>query len=603
MPIQVGFFLTVKADFWLPTLSQILPMNRFFRFFLIFFLLIDLIPSHSTACTNFLVTKGASTDGSTMITYAADSHIRYGELYFSPAAEWPEGSMVTIYDRGTARPIGQIPQPPHTYQTVGFINEHQVAIGESTFGGRKELVDTSGIMDYAGLMFMALQRSRSAREAIKVIAKLVEAHGYASSGESFSIADANEVWIMELIGKGTDMRYDRRSKQYYNANKGAVWVAVKIPDSYISAHANHARIMGFPLHDGKRSISSEYLDMIFGDDVEVVYAHDVISFAKKQGYFDGPDPEFSFSDAYAPLDFGAIRFCELRVWSFFNRVNGDMDQYLDYASGKDWSKRMPLFIKPDRKISPQDLMEFKRDYLQGTEFDMSADAGAGPFGKPYRWRPLTWEHEEQEYFNERVTVTQQTGFSYIAQMRNWLPDPIGGIIWFGVDDAGSTVYVPFYAGINRVPKTWAEGYGDILTYKDDAAFWVFNRVAHFAYLFYNRVMTDLRKVQSELETKFKTMVPAIDAAALSLWETNPALAREFLTDYSCSMGDYTIRRWKELGEFLLVKYLDGNIKQEQDGIFLRNPYGYPQPPAFPGYSDQWKQMVIEETDDRFIYPK
>jgi dipeptidase len=264
---------------------------------------------------------------------------------------------------------------------------------------------------------------------------------------------------------------------------------------------------------------------------------------------------------------------------------------------------MPLFIKPSRKLTPQDLMSFKRDYLQGTELDMSQDAGAGPFGLPYRWRGLTWEHDGQEYFNERTTVTQQTGFSFIAQMRNWLPDPIGGINWFGVDDAGTTVYVPFYCGINRVPETWAEGYGDILDYKNDAAFWVFNRVAHFAYLFYNRVMPDLHKVQSELETKFAQYTPGVDAAALKLWETDQQLAREFLTDYSVSMGEQTVKRWKELGEFLLVKYLDGNRKQEENGRLLRNPWGYPQPPSFPGYPDKWKEEVIRDTGDRFVYPK
>ncbi len=553
------------------------------------------------ACTNFLVTKGASVDGSTMITYAADSHIRYGELYFSPAQDWPEGSMVTIVSRGTAKPLGQIPQVPHTYQTVGFMNEHQLAIGESTFVGRRELVDTTGIMSYAGLMFMATQRARNAREAIKVIAELVEEHGYASSGESFSIGDPNEVWFMELIGKGTDMQYDEQTDTYYNANKGAVWVAMRIPDGYISAHANHARIMGFPKEDGKRSISSKNLDKIFRESVEVVYAHDVIDFAREQGYFEGKDADFSFSDAYAPLDFGAARFCEMRVWSMFNRVKDGMDQYWDYATGKNFENRMPLFIKPDRKISPQDLMDFKRDYFQDTELDLSQDIGAGPYGLPYRWRGLTWEFEGQTYFNERATATQQTGFSYVAQMRNWLPDPIGGIKWFGVDDAGSTVYVPFYAGIKRVPKTWSEGYGDILHYKDDAAFWVFNRVAHFAYLFYNRVMPDLQKVQAELENKFAAYTPAVDAAALVLWEADPDLAREYLTDYSVNMAEYTLERWKKLGEFLLVKYLDGNRKQEKDGEFLRNPWGYPLPPEFPGYPDSWKRKVIESTGGRFEY--
>lgn len=564
--------------------------------------LLLMIGNQSLACTNYLVTKGASTDGSTMITYAADSHIRYGELYFSPRADWPDGSTLTIYDRGTAEPLGEIPQLAHTYQTIGFMNEFQVAIGESTFGGRSELQDTTGLMDYGALMFIVLQRSKSAREAIRVIAELVEEHGYASSGESFSIGDANEVWVMEIIGKGTEMKYDRKTKTDHNLRKGAVWVAVRIPDGYISAHANHARITTFPYADGKTSITEKTWDKINSPDLRVMYASDVVDFAREQAYFEGDDKDFSFSDVYAPLDFGAARFCELRVWSMFSQVNSDMEQYWDYATGEDLQlERMPLFIKPDRKISPADLMQFKRNYLQGTALDMSKDAGAGPFGLPYRWRPLTWDYEDSTYFHERVTATQQTGFSFIAQMRSWLPDAIGGINWFGVDDAGTTVYIPFYASMERVPYAFQEGHGDILSYSDDAAFWVFNRVAHFAYLFYNRVMPDIKAVQSELENKFINYVEATDAAALKLYESDQQLAVDYLTDYSCNMAEMTVKRWKNLSEFLLVKYLDGNMKQEKDGEFLRNPWGYPQPPKFPGYPDAYKKQVIEETVERFLY--
>jgi dipeptidase len=577
-------------------------MKIFFRNSLLLCTALILNINQTKSCTNFLVTKGASVDGSTMISYAADSHIRYGELYFSPAKHWPAESMVTIYDRGTAKPLGQIPQVEYTYQTIGFMNEHQVAIGESTFGGRSELVDSTGLMDYGALMFLAVQRSKNAREAIKVIAELIEKYGYASSGESFSIGDPNEVWIMELIGKGNNRQFNEETKEYFNSQKGAVWVAIRIPDGMISAHANHARITTFPL-DGIRSISSKNLNNIFKPDVEVVYAHDVISFAQEKGYFKGNDSGFSFSDVYAPLTFDAARFCELRVWSMFNQVSGEMDKFRDYANGDISKDRMPLFIKPNRKLTPQDLMGFKRNHLQGTELDMSKDAGAGPFGLPYRWRGLTWKYEDKEYFNERTIQTQQTGFSFIAQMRNWLPDPIGGINWFGVDDAGTTVYVPFYCGITSVPKSWSEGYGDILTYTDAAAFWVFNRVAHFAYLFYSRVMPDIQNVQSELENKFAQFTPAIDAAALSVWKENPELARKFLTDYSGNMANSTVQKWKELGDFLLVKFLDGNLKQEKDGKFLRNPWGYPQPPSFPGYSDKWKENVIKDTGDRFVYPK
>lgn len=549
-------------------------------------------------CTNYMVTRGASADGSTMVTYAADSHIRYGELYWRPAGIWPVGSMVTLYDRGTAKPLGQIPQALETYQVIGFMNEHQVAIGESTFGGREELFDSTAIVDYGSLMFLALQRSKTAREAIKVIAELMNEYGYASTGESFSIGDPNEVWYMELIGKGVDMQTDRKTKQTFNANKGAVWVALRIPDGYISAHANAARITSFPLADGRKSITSAEMEKIFNPEVEVVYSHDIISFARTKGYFNGADHEFSFTDAYAPLDFGAARFCDLRVWTMFNEVSNEMGKYWDYATGDLSKERIPLFVKPSRKLTPQDLMTFKRNYLQGTELDMSKDAGAGPFGLPYRWRPLTFEYNSNTYINERVTVTQQTGFSFVAQMRNWLPDHIGGIFWFGVDDAGSTVYVPFYCGINQVPHTFAEGHGDMLTYSEDAAFWVFNRVAHFIYLFYDRVMPDVRKLQHELENKFAAYVPAIDAAALKLYETDPLLAREYITEYSVTIANNTVYRWKELGEFLLVKYLDGNVKQEKDGELLRNPWGYPMPPGFPGYPESWKKRVVEDTGDR-----
>jgi dipeptidase len=564
------------------------------------FLLLSFFPAVS--CTNYLVTKGASTDGSTMVSYAADSHIRYGELYWRPAADWPEGTMVTLYDRGTAKPLGEIPQVPHTYQVIGFMNEHQVAIGETTFDGRPELHDTTGIVDYGSLMFLALQRAGTAREAIMVIAELVEQFGYASTGESFSIGDPNEVWIMEIIGKGTRLELNKKAKTMMNADRGAVWVAVRIPDGYISAHANHARITQFALDNGRTSISSKNFKLLNQPEIEVIYSHDVISFARRKGYFTGKDDEFSFSDVYAPLNFGAARFCELRVWAMFNHVNSGMQKYFDYAAGAIEKERMPLYIKPDRKLSVQDLMNFKRDYLQGTELDMSRDIGAGNFGLPYRWRPLTWKYEGEEYFNERVTVTQQTGFSFIAQMRNWLPDHIGGIFWFGVDDAGSTVYMPFYCGIQKVPHCVAEGNGDMLTYSETAAFWVFNRVAHFAYLFYNRVMPDLKKLQQELETRFAGEIPEIDKKALALYKSDPEKGREVLTAYSAETAESTVSRWRKLGEFLLVKYLDGNVKKEKDGELLRNPWGYPLSPSFPGYPDSWKQQVIQETGDKLKTP-
>lgn len=556
----------------------------------------------ANACTNYLVSRGASADGSTMVSYAADSHIRYGELYFKPRGIWPAGTMITLYDRGTNKPLGQIPQAPETYQVIGFMNEYQVAIGETTFGGIEELMDSTAIVDYGSLMFLALQRAKTAREAIKVMVELVDQYGYASSGESFSIGDPNEVWILEMIAKKTNLKYDKKTKQNVNIDKGAVWVAIRIPDGYISAHANQARIQQFPLENLKSSISSKNLNLIFNPEVETVYSHDVISYARNHGYFNGSDSEFSFSDVYNPITFDGARFCDARVWAFFNHASDGMDKYWDYAKGENLKNRMPLYIKPNRKLSPRDLMNFKRDHLEGTELDMSKDAGAGPHGLPYRWRPLTWKVDGVTYFHERVTATQQTGFSFIAQMRNWLPNPIGGIFWFGVDDAASTVYVPIYCGISRVPESYSEGNGDMLTYSPTSAFWVFNRVAHFAYLRYDLIMKDVKKLQDELESKFEAYTPAIDAAALKLWENNSNLAIEFLTDYSVNTANSTVQKWSELSNWLLVKYIDGNVKKETDGQFLRNPWGYPVSPSQPGYREEWLKTILKETGDKFKEP-
>jgi dipeptidase len=550
-----------------------------------------------------LVTKGASADGSTMVSYAADSHIRYGELYFRPRGTWPTGTMITLYDRGTNKPLGQIPQATETYQVIGFMNEYQVAVGETTFTGRHELTDSTAIVDYGSLMFLALQRSKTAREAIKVMAELVEKYGYASTGESFSVGDPNEVWIFEMIAKRTNMATDKDSQNSINVDKGAVWVAIRIPDGYVSSHANQARITTFPLENGKNSISSKNLSQIFNPEVEVVYSQDVITYAKTKGYYNGKDEDFSFSDTYAPLTFDAARFSEMRVWAFFNHVNDDMKKYWDYVTGKDLKNRMPLYIKPNRKLTPQDLQAFKRDHLEGTELDMSKDVGSGPNHAPYRWRPMTWNYNGKTYLNERTTATQQTGFSFIAQMRSWLPNPIGGIFWFGVDDAASTVYVPIYCSINRVPETYAEGNGNMLTYSPTSAFWIFYRVANFAYLRYDLIIQDIKKVQSELETKFATYIPAIDAAAQKLWETNPQAANEFLTDYSVNMANYTVKRWQELSDWLLVKYIDGNVKKEKDGKFIYNNWGFPVSPSQPGYPDSWKKSVIDQTGDKLLVPE
>jgi len=541
-------------------------------------------PINILACTNFLVTPGASVNGTSMITYAADSHVLYGELYFWPAGDYPVGSMLDIREWDTNKYLGKIPQVSHTYSVVGNMNEHQVAIGETTYGGRPELHDTTAVMDYGSLIYITLQRARTAREAINIMGELVENYGYCSEGESFSISDPYEVWILEMIGKGTEMVNE--GGKSHNKYKGAVWVAVRIPDGYVSGHANQARIRQFPLDDPENCL----------------YAPDVISFAREKGYYNGTDEAFSFSDTYAPVDFSGARFCEIRVWSFFKEINQNMDQYFDYVKGENLENRMPLYIKPDRKLSNHDMMHFMRDHLEGTELDMTQDAGAGPFGLPYRWRPLTWEYDGKMYCNERATATQQTGFSFVAESRSDKPDIIGGILWFGVDDAASTTYVPMYCGMTRVPETYAVGNGDLLTYSDNSAFWTFSFVSNFSYLRYNVMIEDVKKVQSELEHGYLEEVPEIDAAAEAIYKVNPDMAREFITDYSVRTGNNTVDRYKELGHFLLVKYIDGNIKKEENGVFLRTRDGYPENPDQPGYPESWKEIVVKDTGKKLRMP-
>lgn len=538
----------------------------------------------SMACTNFLITKGASADGSTMISYAADSHVLFGELYHWPAATYAEGTMLSVYEWDTGIYLGEIKQARQTYNVVGNMNEYQVAIGETTYGGRSELGSQKGaIMDYGSLMYIALQRSKTAREAIKVIAELMAEYGYYSSGESFSISDKNEVWIMEIIGKG-------------EGEKGAVWVAMRIPDGYVSAHANHARIMTFPLANGKSSITSNELDKIHSSNVECVYAHDVISFARGKGWFEGEDKNFSFSDTYAPVDFGGARFCEIRVWAFFRQINPDMEKYKDYVSGHNLTNRMPLWIKPAKKITVHEVMNFMRDYLQGTEFDMSKDLGAGPWGCPYRWRPLTWKVDGKEYVNERATVTQQTGFSFISQSRSWLPDEIGGIIWFGVDDAGSCVYAPMYSSMNRIPETYAVGNGSMMEFSWDAAFWVFNMVSNYTYTRYSLIHPEVFEKQQALEKKYILNTPAIDKAAQELFKTDPSLAVGFLTDYSVQTANALVADWQNFFEYLFLKYMDGNVKKVIPG--QKNPEV-----KAPGYGDEWLRKMAEDNGEMLIMPE
>lgn len=545
----------------------------------------------AAACTSFLVTKGASADGSTMITYAGDSHTRYGDIAIIPRGRWAKGDSIEVRDRSSLRLLGRIPQPAETYQVVGFMNEHQVSIGESTFGGRPGLADSTGVIDWGSAMFLALQRARTAREAVKVMVELFEAYGFYSDGESYSIADPHEAWILEVVGKGVDLRPQRRGPAR-NANRGAVWVARRVPDGYVSAHANQARIAAFDREDGRRSISSRDLDKIFLPDIETVYAHDVVSFARQRGFFAGPDSLFSFCDAYNPLSFSGQRFCEIRVWAFFDQFCGDMSAYWDYATGKAGARRMPLFVRPERKLSVWDLCQAQANHLQGTPLDMSRGVGAGPQGLPYRWRPMTWQIDGREYLHERATATQQTAFSFVAQMRSWLPAPVGGVLWFGVDDANLTVRAPLYCGVERVPGTMAQGNGDLLTYSDSAAFWVFSRVAHFAYLFYGSVIDQVRDKQLALHQDFERRLPAVDSAAAALLASDPAAARRLLTDFSCPAADSMVMAWRDFGNYLLVKYLDGNVKRESDGDFERNAHGFPVSPRHPAHREEWLRAIV-----------
>ena len=551
-----------------------------------------ILPSVQTdACTNILVTKGASADGSCLVSYAADSHQLYGELYFHPAADWEKGSMLDIYEWDTGKYLGQIPQVRHTWQTVGNMNEHQLIIAETTYGGRPELYDSTGVMDYGSLIYVALQRAKTAREAIEVIVDLANTYGYCSSGESFSIADKDEVWVMDLIGKGMKMVKGK------NVNKGIVWVARRVPDGYICAHANQSRISTFPLKDKKNCM----------------YAPDVISFAREMGYYEGPDEEFSFCDAYNPLNFGGMRGCEARAWSAFNilcdgrfafedeegnLVEHDAYEYIDYAMGYDKSKRFPLFVKPSEKISVKDLADVMRDHYEGTPMDMTQDIGAGGNALPYRWRPMDFEYEGKTYTNERAIATQQTGFWFVGQSRSWLPDLIGGIIWFGTDDAATSYLTPIYTNVTEVPECFAEGNGSMVEYSPTSAFWMCNRVANACYRMYNVMAPTVRAKIDAFENAQAEAVKEVDLKAMEQFAAGDSeQVKKILTDYSVNTAQQMFKDWTDLEILLLLKYMDGNVKgQNPDGSFIDNGYDKSIPGAIsnPGYTDKWKESVVRE---------
>ncbi len=522
------------------------------------------------ACTNFIVGKKASADGSVIVSYSADSYGMFGWLYHYPAATHPDGAMRDIHDWDTGKYLGQIKEAKQTYNVVGNMNEYQVTIGETTFGGRPELVDTTGIMDYGSLIYVALQRSRTAKEAIKVMTDLVKEYGYYSSGESFSIADPNEAWIMEMIGKGPGI-------------KGAVWVAVRIPDDCIAAHANQSRIHKFNLNDKDNCL----------------YSPDVISFAREKGYFNGKNSDFSFADAYCPLDFSGLRFCEARVWSFYNMFSKTTgDAYLPYILGKS-KEPMPLYIKADSKLSVRDVQRAMRDHYEGTPLDITKDLGAGPFETPYRLSPLTFKVDGVEYFNERPISTQQSAFSFVAQMRANLPDPVGGVLWFGLDDANMTVFTPVYCCTDRIPVPYAEGNGDCITFSWDSAFWIYNWVADMIRPRYSLMIDDMRAVQKELEDTFESAQSGIESSALKLYQESPEKAKDFLTNYTDMTARTTVDRWKKLAEFLIVRYNDGARKKVKNGKMIAPETGNVAPLERPGYPEEFLKELVKATGDRY----
>ena len=519
------------------------------------------------ACTNFLVGKDASVDGSTMVSYAADSYALYGFLHHSPAADYAEGAVREVKDWDTGKPLCTIPQVAHTYNVVGNMNEHQLTIGETTWGGRPELEVGEGI-DYGSLIYIALERCKTAREAIKCMTDLVAEYGYASSGETFSIADPNEVWMMELIGKG-------------KVEKGAVWVATRVPDDCIAAHANQAR----------------FTTINFKDKENWMWSKDVVKFARKQGYYTGKkDEDFNFQEAYAPYDFSGLYVCEARVWSFFRKFSGDMDKYFDFASGKTFvetggkyaGERMPLYIKPNHKVSAQELKNCMRDQYEGTPLDITQGPDAGPWNSKLRYGSLGFKLDSVQYWFERPIATQQTAWSFVAQMRGYESAKAGGILWFGVDDAASTVYVPMYSTITDVPECFKEGNGDMYNYSPTSAWWTYNIVANWAYTKYSAMMPGIKKVQAAWEDKFNAQVEAVDAQVA---EMDPAKATEFLTKYSCAQAQESTAAWKELGIYLFVKYLDGQERKEKDGQFLRNAYGEPEGPNRTPYPTEFLQKI------------
>ena len=528
----------------------------------------------SWACTNIIVGKKASVDGSVLVSYSADSYGCYGVMqHFAPGCH-PQGSVRPVYDWETNAYKGTITEAPVTYNVVGNMNEHQVTIAETTFGGREELVDTTGLLDYGSLIYIALQRSRTAREAIDVMTSLVEEYGYCSEGETFTLADPREAWIMEMVGKGPGV-------------KGAVWVAVRIPDDCVCAHANQSRIHRFMHYDKK----------------ECLFAKDVVSFARSKGLYKGKDKDFDFAATYCPIDFSGARACEARVWGFYRLCVDGMDRYFEYASGKDLTATpMDLFYRPNKQLSVQDVQAAMRDQYEGTPLDMTHDAGAGVYQSPYRPRPLFWEHEGKKYFNERPIGTQQSSFTFVAQMRASLPDAIGGVLWFANDDSKTSAYTPVYCCVDTIPACYTKTSGDDVSFSFKSAFWMCNWVANMVYPRFSLLYPDLEKRRTALEKSFFNQQQEVEAKALQLYGQDSKKAVAYLTDYSTAMADRMMEEWMQLAQFLIVKYNDNVVKPETDGVFLRTKDGLGAKVQSVGYPKATYERIIKETDDRFLVP-
>ena len=529
---------------------------------------------YTEACTNFIVGKKASVDGSVITSYNADDYGMFINLCHFPAGVHVKGEMRKIIDWDTKVCHGEIPEASVTYNVIGNINEYQVTIGETTYGGREEMVDTTSLLDYGSLIYIGLQRGKTAREAIKVMTSLAERYGYCSEGETFTIADPNEAWIMEMMGKGS-------------GGKGAVWVAVRVPDDCICAHANQSRIHKFNMKDT----------------ASVMYSKNVIKFARNKGWFKGKNPDFSFCDTYAPANFEGRRFCEARVWSFFRRFDKTMDRYLSYVEGKeDGTEAMPLFIKPDTKVSVQDVMAAMRDHYEGTPLALDNDLGEGPYGMPYRPTPLVFTVDSVKYFNERPTSTQQTGFSFVSQMRSWLPRQIGGILWFGNDDANMIAYTPIYCGSSRQPECYNTQGADAVTFNWNNAYWVCNWVSNMTYPRYSMLFPSVKAVRDSLEQSFFAKQKEIESKAIRLYTESQYKAVTFLNEYSVDKAQQMLARWQKLGIYLVVKFNDMIIKPEMNGAFKRTSTGIGTAPIRPGYPTKYARKIVEQTGDRFKYP-